>query len=154
MTKANRTRSAEGSAEKEPAEAVRELVLKAREGDLDAAYDVLGRPLPVDTWVKVLRQLAKKPASVELEIVAHRTLRRPAAVVFALLELARAAQSPVAAFLARAVPAVRTEEELRANAESLNGELAKLFDVKELLKGGDAMGALYALLAHLRVPRR
>jgi hypothetical protein len=97
--------------------------------------------------VKVVRQLARDASAVDLEVVAHRTLRRPPAVVSAVLELARDAQSPIAAFLTRVVVESRTEENLRSDAASLNAELIRLLDVAELLAGEDPIAALYALLA-------
>ena len=128
-------------------EASRELVLRAKGGDVEAAYNVLGRQFAVDVWVAVLHQLARNPVSVDLELVAHRTLRRPPAVVSAVLGLAGAARTPVAAFLTRVVAESRKEENLRADATSLNGELVALFDVRERLANDDPVGELYALLA-------
>jgi hypothetical protein len=147
VSDADAAHRSDGSPEADSEKPLGDLVLRAREGDLEAAYEVLGRPLPVDTWVQVLRQLASKPTSVDLEVVAHRTLRRPTSVVVALLDLAKAVQSPVAAFLARAVAEVRTEERVRSEASALNAELVALYDVRELLDGDDAIGALYTLLA-------
>jgi hypothetical protein len=128
-------------------EEARELVLRAKEGDVEAAYAVLGRQVAVDVWVAILHQLARDPGTVDLEIVAHRTLRRTPAVVIAVLALARSAGSPTAAFLARVVAESRSEEKLHADAEALNAELVARFDVEELLAGDDVHGALYALLA-------
>ena len=128
-------------------EEARELVLRAKEGDVEAAYAVLGRQVAVDVWVAILDQLARDPGPVDLEIVAHRTLRRTPAVVAAVLALARSAGSPTAAFLARVVAEGRSEEKLRADAEALNAELVARFDVEELLAGDNVHGALYALLA-------
>ena len=139
--------SDEGVADTTADEAVRALALKASAGDKEAAYEVLGRQAPVETWVQVLRHLARDAEAVDLEVVAHRTLRRPPAVVAAVLELAAAARTPVSAFLARVVAETRQEDALRSAGEALSVELISLWEIDELLAGDDAGGALYALLA-------
>src|SRR5262245_23600721 len=77
-----------------------ERALRARDPDFDAAYAVLGKQYPVDRWVAVLANLAKHAENADLELVAHSTLRRPPAVINAVLELARARATAQAAFLA------------------------------------------------------
>lgn len=61
--------------EQDSGDSVDELVLRGKEGDRDAAYDVLGRQVSVDTWVAVIRRLALDTAAADLELVAHRTVR-------------------------------------------------------------------------------
>jgi hypothetical protein len=106
-------------------EALRGLALRARGGDRQAAYEILGEQVPTNTWVAVVNALAREPDGVDLEIVAHRTLRRPSVeLVLAVLKLARAVGTAQAAFLARTVAALRTEEQVVGEAERLREELS------------------------------
>jgi len=121
--------------------------LDARPPDLDPAYEVLGKQYSISAWVSVIDHLARDTGSVDLELVAHRTLRRPPEIVFALLKLAKSTDTAQAAFLARVVSQVRVEEALRERATALNRDLAEPLDFEVLLAADDALGALYAVLA-------
>jgi uncharacterized protein YutE (UPF0331/DUF86 family) len=125
----------------------REQLARAKSGDLQAAYDVLGRQLGIDDWVGVLKALEPHAPAVDLELVAHRTMRRPSEVVLALLSLAAAANSPKAAFLAKAVGKVRSEESLIERAEALRQELVSGFEAVAGMATGNSLGALYLLLS-------
>lgn len=131
-----------------PESGLRELVLSARSGDREAAYTVLGEQVPTETWVAVINALAREPQGVDLEIVAHRTLRRPSASIpEAVLALAGAAGTAQAAFLARAIAILRSEEKVVSDAVALNKELRAGSNPLELLADERPIDALYGLLA-------
>lgn len=130
------------------ADDLRELILRAQEGDLDSAYAVLAEQVSVDTWERVISALERKAGEVDLELVAHRTLRRkPAAVPRAILALVRAAGTPQAAFIAVAIAKLRSEEWLVEEASEVGEQLARTNDPIELLADGQSLDALYATLA-------
>lgn len=127
---------------------LRELSLRARGGDLDAAYAILAEQVPVETWVSVIQALARKPNEIDLELVAHRTLRRPpVAVVAAVLELIREVGDSRAAFVARAIAALRSEEHLRKEARTVVDELLPNNSPVQLLADRRPTDAVYAVLA-------
>jgi hypothetical protein len=127
---------------------VNELARRARGGDRDAAYEILGEQAPADTWVAVINALTRDPEGVDLELVAHRTLRRPPSEVpAAVLRLARATGTSRAAFVAHTVAALRTEDRLVAEARQLRDELTTPDRTAELLAEDRAADALYAVLS-------
>lgn len=121
--------------------------LRVRDPDLDAAYAVLGKQHPVDTWVAVITNLTRHAKRADLELVAHSTLRRPAPVVQAVLALAEAKASPQAAFFARVAMESRDEDSVVARARELNSRIASNFDLDVEIAGGNTIGSLYMLLA-------
>jgi hypothetical protein len=124
-----------------------ELYLRAREGDADAAYALLAEQVPVDHWVAAIEALGRQPA-VDLEVVAHRTLRRkPQAVPRAVVSLARTVATPEAAFVARAIVILRDEDHVTREAAAVAEELCSEHDPAGLLADERARDALFALLA-------
>ena len=123
-----------------------EDALRARDPDLDAAYAILGKQHPVDTWVAVLNNLARQADLADLELVAHSTLGRPPAVIDAVLALARAKGSQQAAFLASVIARSRDEEALVRRARELISELTEEFDLDVQVAAGEAYDALFFLL--------
>ena len=137
---------AEASSTAKDAE-LRELTLRAREGDAEAAYALLAEQVPVDAWVAALGALERVP-DVDLEVVAHRTLRRkPVAVPIAVLALARAVGTAQAAFVARVISVLRAEEHIITDASAVAEELAAANDPVVLLADDRPSDALYSVLA-------
>lgn len=126
---------------------LRELALRAREGDLAAAYDILGEQVPVETWVDTIKAIAGRP-DVDLELVAHRTLRRPAAdVASAVVDLARQSGTAKAAFVAKTVGALREEEHVVKRADDVARAIVTASPARDHLIEGRPVDALYAALA-------
>ena len=124
-----------------------ELIGELRSGRTDAAYELLGRQAPVKAWQEALSVLARAPSSADLELAAHRALRRPPAVVAALLALAEEVGTPQAAFVARAVASLRPEEGLAARADDLRAAILTQHDMEVGLAAEDGLGSLYLILA-------
>lgn len=124
-----------------------ELLIEMRAGNTDAAYELLGRQASVKAWREALGYLAKTADHADLELAAHRALRRPPDVVSALIDLARAVASPQAAFVARAISKLRPEPHLIARANELKEQLLTK-EVDPVLAADDGLGALYLILAH------
>lgn len=125
-----------------------ELLSRVRTGDLDAVYELLGRQASVKAWREALSQLAKVPDRADLEVAAHRALRRPQEVVSALVDLAEVAATTRAAFVARAVASLRSEEHLVGRANELRDQLLRASDLELLLAAESGHDALYFTLAH------
>src|SRR3954462_10438 len=96
-----------------------ELVRELRSGRTEAAYELLGRQASIKVWREALSALAQDSEAADLELAAHRALRRPPEVVVSLLGLAEKAATPQAAFVARAVAMLRDEPRLTEQAEEI-----------------------------------
>jgi hypothetical protein len=132
---------------------VEEQLHALQRGDLEAGYALLGRQASVARWRQALSILAGRPSEVDLETVAHRTLRRPPDVVSGLLDVAKAASTAEAAFVAKAVAGLRDEAPLRERAEALRTELLALNDYELKLAEGDGVEALRSIIS-LDLPRQ
>jgi hypothetical protein len=86
-----------------------QLLRDLRAGRTEAAYELLGRQASVRAWQEALSALAQVSDTADLELAAHRALRRPPQVVASLLELAEKAGTAQAAFVARAIATLREE---------------------------------------------
>ena len=104
-------------------EDVKALLLAAKSGNADAAYELLGKQAPVESWREALRSLARLPTTPDLELVAHRTLRRPPDVVLSLLELLDAVGSSRSFFVATAIERLRKEPFIVERARDLAADL-------------------------------
>ena len=124
-----------------------DLLHEFRLGRLDAGYDLLGRQAPVRLWREILSSLREHP-EVNLELVAHRTLKRSPDVVAALLDLVEATGTPQAGVVARAVAVIREEPAVSSRASILRDELLNRNDLELLLSGNDPVGALNLVLSH------
>ena len=123
------------------------LLDRARRGESAAAYELLARPVGIKTWREAVTLLRERD-DVDLEVVAHRALRRPSEIVVALLDLARVKATPQAAFVARAVSRLRDEATLVTRATDVRGEVLAGLDVPDRLATGEPRDGLYLLVAH------
>jgi hypothetical protein len=124
-----------------------ELLRDLRAGRLEAAYELLGRQAPIRTWQEALATLSQDAACADLELAAHRALRRPPTVVASLLTLAEAANTPQAAFVARAITTLREERELVTKAAATRAAILERHELELALAGDDGHAALYLVLA-------
>ena len=133
----------------ESAGAAGALLDRARDGDLGAAYEALGKQAATEQWKEALSVLSELAAvnDVDLEMIAHRTLRRPADVVSSLLELLETVRTPRALFAARALESLRDETAIVERARTLQEKLVPELDLDDLLAGGNGVGALYLVLS-------
>jgi hypothetical protein len=124
-----------------------DLLHEFRLGRTEAGYELLGKQAPVKVWREVLHTLQERP-NIDLELVAHRTLKRGPDVVSSLLDLAEAVGSATAAMVARGVASIRTEAPIVTRASALRDRLLEANDIEVLLAGDENVGALQALVAH------
>ena len=124
-----------------------DLLHELRLGRIEAGYELLGRQASVRVWREALAAMRGNPEA-DLELVAHRTLKRSPEVVKALLDLVETAGTFQAAVIARAVASIRHEQGLVSRAHGLRDELLGRNDAELALASSDGVGALNFVLAH------
>ena len=120
-------------------ETPKELLNDVRAGNLDAAYELLGRQAHVTAWKQALDALARHPEQADVELAAHRALRRPQEVVSGLLDLMAAVQTSKAAHVAHAVARLRDEEHLVDRAVEVRDHILESVDLETILALGNEM---------------
>jgi hypothetical protein len=124
-----------------------ELLRDLRAGRMEAAYELLGRQAPVKAWREALTTLRQSADSADLELAAHRALRRPPEVVASLLDLIQSAATPQAAFVARAIAALRKEPPLVERGQEIAAAILERHDLELALAADDTIGTLYLVIA-------
>jgi hypothetical protein len=129
-----------------PPQSAQQLLVDVRAGHLDAAYELLGKQAPIKAWREALEHISRQPDDADVELAAHRALRRPKPVVAALLDLVEAVRTSKAAHVAHAISRLRSETDLVGRATAIRDEIRASNDLDTALAREDGWSALYVLL--------